>query len=544
MTWTGKQWPTLVELLRQRVAREPDSVLFTIGATTYSALQLDTASRRIAAGLAAAGVTPGDRVAIFVGNRPEMLISLFAVIRLGAIAVPINTNNRGSYLRHPITDSGARLAIVEGALAPQIVEILPDVATLSQIAVVGTSQTLDANVQVRPWSDLALAEEAPEPPIGPATPAAIIYTSGTTGPSKGCLLSHNYLVGRSATAQRSITRQRDDVLWTPLPLSHINGVTFALIGTLLVGGSAVIAPRFSLRAFWDDVADCSATIASLMGSLAALIAKQGRVAAVPPELRVVLAVPMSEQTERVWRDEFGVIPVSNMYGMTEVGPLSHLVPEVDRVPGRNKPGAAGQLNDEFYEVRILDPDDVEVPTGEVGEIVCRPKAANLMFSGYWKRPAATADAFRNLWFHTGDLGRVDNDGYLYLVDRKADYLRRRGENVSSQELESTFLSHEGIHQVAVSAVPSELGEDDIKVTVVPADGAVLTEAGLHEWSVLRLPSHAVPRFIEFRPDLPVNAVGRVLKHVLRREGVTARTWDAEDGQGSSAESRGRYAHRR
>jgi crotonobetaine/carnitine-CoA ligase len=281
-----------------------------------------------------------------------------------------------------------------------------------------------------------------------------------------------------------------------------------------------------------------------MGSLAALIAKQGRVAAVPPGLRAVLAVPMSEQTERVWREEFGVEPVSNMYGMTEVGPLSNLVPEADRVPGHNKPGAAGQLNDEFYDIRIFDSDDIEVPRGEVGEIVCRPKAANLMFSGYWNRPSVTTDAFRNLWFHTGDLGRVDDDGYLYLVDRKADYLRRRGENVSSQELEATFLSHEGIRQVAVSAIPSELGEDDIKVTVVPADGAALTEAGLYEWSTLRLPSHAVPRFVEFRTELPVNAVGRVLKHVLRSEGVTAQTWDADNGQDSPAGSRGRYAERR
>jgi crotonobetaine/carnitine-CoA ligase len=555
MTWSANQWPTITELLRQRVAREPDSALFTIGATTYSAKLLDMASRRIAAGLAAAGVTAGDRVAIIVGNRPEMLISLFAVIRIGGIAVPINTNNRGSYLGHPIIDSGARLAIVEDALAPQIVEMLPDVATLTQIAVVGASQTLHADARVRLWSDLALAEEAPEPPMRPATPAAIIYTSGTTGPSKGCLLSHNYLVGRSATAQRSITRQHDDVLWTPLPLCHINGITFALIGTLLVGGSSVIAPRFSLGSFWDDVAECSATIASLMGSLAALIAKQGRIAAVPRELRVALAVPMTEQTERVWRDEFGVVPVSNMYGMTEVGPLSHLVPEADQMPGRNKPGAAGQLNDEFYEVRILDRDDIEVPPGKVGEIVCRPKAANLMFSGYWNRPAATAEACRNLWFHTGDLGRVDDDGYLYLVDRKVDYLRRRGENVSSQELEATFLSHEGIRQVAVCAVPSELGEDDIKVTVVPADSAALTEAGLYEWSTLRLPSYAVPRFVEFRTDLPVNAVGRVLKHVLRSEGVTAQTWDAYNGRhpcGSSSHAvagvgtndRGEHADRR
>jgi crotonobetaine/carnitine-CoA ligase len=178
-------------------------------------------------------------------------------------------------------------------------------------------------------------------------------------------------------------------------------------------------------------------------------------------------------------------------------------------------------------VRLVDDDDTEVAIGETGEIVCRPNGPNLMFAGYWRRPEATLSVFQNLWFHTGDLARLDDDGFLYFVDRKKDYLRRRGENISSFELERTFVAHESVKDVAVHAVPSEQGEDDVKVTAVLQEGATLTEEHLCRWAVERVPYFALPRYIEFRDDLPRNPVGRVLKYQLRDDGVTATTWDRE-----------------
>jgi crotonobetaine/carnitine-CoA ligase len=178
-------------------------------------------------------------------------------------------------------------------------------------------------------------------------------------------------------------------------------------------------------------------------------------------------------------------------------------------------------------VRLVDDDDVEVPAGEIGEIVCRPTGPNLMFAGYWRRPEETLGVVRNLWFHTGDLGRLDADGFLSFVDRKKDYLRRRGENISSFEMERTYHAHPAIKDVAVHSVASDVGEDDVKVTAVLQADVVLTEAELCEWSVERVPYFAVPRYIEFRDDLPRNPVGRVLKYQLRDDGVTATTWDRE-----------------
>jgi crotonobetaine/carnitine-CoA ligase len=178
-------------------------------------------------------------------------------------------------------------------------------------------------------------------------------------------------------------------------------------------------------------------------------------------------------------------------------------------------------------VRLVDDDDVEVPVGEIGEIVCRPTGPNLMFAGYWRRPEETVAVLQNLWFHTGDLGRLDEDGFLFFVDRKKDYLRRRGENISSFEMERTYHGHPAIKDVAVHSVASDVGEDDVKVTAVLQSDVALTEAELCEWSVERVPYFAVPRYIEFRDDLPRNPVGRVLKYQLRDDGVTVTTWDRE-----------------
>jgi crotonobetaine/carnitine-CoA ligase len=239
-------------------------------------------------------------------------------------------------------------------------------------------------------------------------------------------------------------------------------------------------------------------------------------------LRLIGAAPLPVEVDSVLKQRFGVDTFSGAFGLTECSLVSWQPPGVE-----NKPNAAGVINRDYFDVRIVDDDDLDVPVDASGEIVVRPKRPHVMFEGYWGNPQATLDASRNWWFHTGDIGRVDADDYLFFVDRKADYLRRRGENISSFEVERILMGRGDLSDVVVHAVPSDLTEDDLKVTAVRQPDADLTEEALFRWCIDQLPYFALPRYIEFRDELPRSPVGRVLKRTLRDEGVTAGTWDAE-----------------
>jgi carnitine-CoA ligase len=282
--------------------------------------------------------------------------------------------------------------------------------------------------------------------------------------------------------------------------------------------------------FWPEMNRTGATVTSTLGTMAYLLAHDADRPEMPGSgaaeanttLRLMGAAPLPVEVDSIIRTRFGVETFSGAYGTTEASLVSWQPPGV-----RNKPNAAGVINDEFFDVRIFDDDDVELPPGTEGEIVLRPRRPHTMFEGYWGRPGATVDASRNWWYHTGDIGRVDDEGFLFFVDRKADYLRRRGENISSFEVERILMGHGALADVAVHAVPSELTEDDLKITATLADGADLTEEALFRWCIDELPYFALPRYIEFRAELPRSPVGRVLKRELRAEGPTGATWDAE-----------------
>jgi crotonobetaine/carnitine-CoA ligase len=234
----------------------------------------------------------------------------------------------------------------------------------------------------------------------------------------------------------------------------------------------------------------------------------------------VQGAPFPPHIQELWQRRFGVeIAGTNGYGLTEAALITSL-PAGE--PG--KPGSSGKRNDSF-DVRIVDDLDRDVPVGEVGEVVCRPKRPDVMFTGYWRRPEATVAQTRNLWFHTGDLGRFDEDGFFFFVDRKKDYLRYRGENISSFEVEQAIRNHPEVSEVAVHAVPSQVGEDDVKVTAVRVPESKLQESDLFSWMIDYVPYFALPRYIEFREFLPKTPTERIQKHQLRDEGVTATTGD-------------------
>jgi crotonobetaine/carnitine-CoA ligase len=523
---------TVLDALAGRLASDPDGPYLDFDGIALSARAMDAASNRAAHALAGLGVGAGDRVATLLDNSAEQVVSFYAALKLGAIQVPINTAYKGGFLRHVLADSGARVVVTQADYAARIAEVCTadvvatELPELRAAVVVGAAPTPPPAVATSDWDALlAAAPETapPDPGVGPASLACFIYTAGTTGPSKGCMLPHHYIVALAEQIARAWQRRADDIVLTPLPLFHFNAIAVCVVGTLVTGGSAAIVKKFSVSRFWDEVRRTDATMLSMLGSLAILVANAtDGPGAGEHRLRLCAAAPMPPDTDRIWRERFGCTTYSAGFGLTEASLIS-LLPAGEP----NKAGAAGRLNDREFEVRIVDDDDQVVPVGEIGEIVCRPTGPNQMFAGYWRRPEATLEVFRNLWFHTGDLARVDEDGFLYFVDRKKDYLRRRGENISSFEMERTFLAHAAIKDVAVHAVPSEQGEDDVKVTAVLQEDAAITEEELCRWAVDQVPYFAVPRYIEFRADLPRNPVGRVLKYELRDDGVTAATWDRE-----------------
>jgi acyl-CoA synthetase (AMP-forming)/AMP-acid ligase II len=329
------------------------------------------------------------------------------------------------------------------------------------------------------------------------------------------MLPHQYVVALGEQIARAWGRTADDVILTPLPLFHFNAISVCVVGTLLVGGRASIARKFSVSRFWPEVQRTGATMLSMLGSLAIDRHEDH------PDRVAPAAALRRHHAARHRSDLARAVQLRDVQrGSASRASLISMLPAGEA----NKPGAAGKRNAVDFDVRILDDDDVEAAVGEIGEIVCRPTGPNLMFAGYWRRPEETVAVLKNLWFHTGDLGRLDEDGFLFFVDRKKDYLRRRGENISSFEMERTYHGHPAIKDVAVHSVASDVGEDDVKVTAVLQPDVALTEAELCEWSVERVPYFAVPRYIEFRDDLPRNPVGRVLKCQLRDDGVTATTW--------------------
>jgi carnitine-CoA ligase len=528
--WRSGPQSTALDLLERRLSAAPDSAYLDVCGTSFTAAEVASISNRLANSFIAWGVKPGDRVASLVENSPEAMLFWWGAVRAGAVAVPINTAYKGDYLRHQLTDSGARVLVVEASLFDRVAQVATDVADLERIVVIGEVEPWQGR-PLHPWDEaLDQPDHHPGITVQPSDLATFIYTGGTTGLSKGCMLSHNYHEALSSQIALCWERGPDDVAWTPLPLFHFNAIVTAVLGPLVSGGRAAISHRFSVSSFWPEMNRVGATITSTLGTMAYLLAHDIDRPEMPrsgsPEantsLRLIGAAPLPVEIDQILRTRFGVATFSGAYGVTEASLISWQPPGVE-----NKPNAAGVINREFFDVRIFDDDDNEAPHGTQGEIVIRPTRPHTMFEGYWGRPEATVATSRNWWYHTGDIGVIDSDDYLFFVDRKADYLRRRGENISSFDVERILMRHGDLADVAVHAVPSKLTEDDLKVTATLVAGSALTEEALFRWCIDELPYFALPRYIEFRAELPRSPVGRVLKRDLRDEPLGPTVWDAE-----------------
>jgi crotonobetaine/carnitine-CoA ligase len=542
--WKDSAQYTIPSLFEQRLTEDPGGEYLDVCGVKLTAFQVVRSGRQLAAALDELGSVQHDRVATILENSPEAVEAWAGIVLGGRIAVPVNTAYKGSYLLHQLADCGAKVVVVASSLAPRLIDVVGDLPDLDHVFVLDDCVTATdqgpaggdplpdlGRVSVHQWSDLlGVDDREPNVTIRPSDLATFIYTGGTTGPSKGCMLTHNYHQALARQVGMCWQRTARDVVWTPLPLYHFNALTTVVVGTLLYGGRGAIYRKFSVSNFWPEMNRVGATITSTLGTMAYLLAHDADRPEMPhsgrPEanstLRLLAAAPMPVEVDDVIKERFGVKTFSGAYGVTEASLVSWQPPGVS-----NKPNAAGRVNEEYFDVRIFDDEDTELPRGAEGEVVVRPKRPHVMFEGYWGRPEVTVETSRNWWYHTGDIGRIDDDGYLFFVDRKADYLRRRGENISSFEVERVLMGHGALADVAVHAIPSKLTEDDLKVTATLKAGSDLEPGELFQWCVEQLPYFMLPRYIEFRPDLPRSPVGRVLKRELRDEGVTATTWDAE-----------------
>ncbi|MDB5271581.1 MAG: ATP-dependent acyl-CoA ligase [Hymenobacter sp.] len=513
--------------LEKWASTQPDKVFVKLSKTrevTYAAMR--DLAESAAAGLQAIGVKQGDTVVVWLPNSLDCLKVWFGINWLGATYVPINTAYRGQLLQHVLENAGAEIIIAHADL----VERLSDVHTsnLNTVVVLENHTAQLPRVAGRDGSELTVlggealsgnvsALKPLQRPIEPWDLQSIIYTSGTTGPSKGVMSSYAHLHAMSGTEGFYMLSTNDRYLCN-LPLFHVAG-TIPVMGMLSRGGSIALIPSFSTETFWPSVVETESTVVLLLGVMATFIAKRApSLDDRAHPLRKVIIVPLSEDGPS-FSDRFGV-EVYTLYNMTEIS--TPLVSELNPT----KVGSCGQPR-QGVEVRLVDANDCGVPTGTIGELLVRTDAPWAMNSGYFKNPEATASAWRNGWFHTGDGFTVDQDGTYFFSDRMKDSIRRRGENISSFEVEAEIALHPLVREVAVVPVPSELSEDDVLCVVASVPGSTIDPIELLEFLRPRMPHFMLPRYVRIVEELPKTATQKVQKHVLRTAGITVDTWDRE-----------------
>ena len=528
-----ERW-TLVEAVRHqaRAQGEREFLSFENG-ERFSFAEFDRLTDCLATALANLGLTAGDRILGLLTNSKEFMITMIATHKIRAVFVPVNTELRGGFLEHQIINSSPRIIVVDDNLMGRFSSFDPSETGIETVVGVSDESSPDISrlgllaevSQVRMDSLLDTTPNT-EKLADPSTSdvCTIMYTSGTTGPSKGVLMpqGHCYLFALGIVAAMELTEQ--DRYFCCMPLFHANGLFMQVYASLLAGSSCHVTKRFSVTDWLNIVREENITVTNALGVMPEFIFRS------PPspndrdhKMTRILAIPVAEEWGVAMQERFGV-KLRQGFGMTEVNMVAY-----SDLDDPVMSGCAGPPLSDFFEVIIADPDsDVELPRNQVGEILVRPKIPFCFNVGYFKMPDKTVEAWRNLWFHTGDAGRMDSEGRLFFVDRIKDRIRRRGENISSYELEQTLNEYPGVIESAAVGlrVPGAGGEDEIKA-VIAIDGPSPDPEAFLDWCVPRMPRHTVPRYLEFCAELDKTASGKIRKQAIRDAGVTENTWDRE-----------------
>jgi crotonobetaine/carnitine-CoA ligase len=514
-------WESYGKILEDKAAMNADRVAVITAHERITYAQLDERVNRVGNALEALGVTKGAKVCVMLPNIPEFLYAWWGNAKLGGVTVPLNTALKGEGLAYIINHSDAETMILHYRYLAALEEIRDALGQLKRLIVLGPEGQRATSL---PTGAIDFGELLTAPATSPMQEVwsddidSIMYTSGTTGLPKGVIHRHSRCYGGFVLPiMTGYTEQ--DVVYNTLPLFHVGGQN--MVWMALVSDTTVaLAERFSASRFWQDVRTYSATFTLCLGAMIPILHKQ------PPRpddhanpLRVALSAAAPRTIWEEFEQRFAV-KIVELYAQTEGG---FLLNADARAAG--KVGAMGKAS-AGYEVKVVDEQDRELPPGGVGELIYRPAAGSAL-TEYYKNPEATAEKTRGGWIRSGDLAYQDADGYFFFVDRKNDFMRRRGENISSFEVEKIINSHPQVLESAVYAIPSELGEDEVMVAVVLQPGTVLAPLDLIQYCEERLAYFMVPRYVRVVDAFPKTGTERTMKYQLKSQGVTLDTWDRE-----------------
>ena len=485
--------------------------------------QFHRSGNKVAHFMTSLGLSKEQTCAVMLPNGPEFLATWLGLARIGVVEVPINVAYKGDLLTYILNKAECKALVISEQYVDCLTNIISQLTHLDHIIVVGEEyKPVLGRIAWHSFTQLLsdACDTEVDVQIQPEDPSIILFTSGTTGPSKGVILSHRANFSVAKTACELMNYGPEDRLYTVFPLFHVNARYTTILVGLMADCDVVMHSRFSASKFWDICRAEQITAFNFMGSLLTMLMKQPeRINDSDNPVRKAFGAPTPLEIYEEFQSRFQ-IEISEVYGSTELGTAIYNRAETF------KKGSCGKAVP-IYEVEIHDENDRPCPPGVAGEIVVRPKQPGIMFSGYYGMPDETVESWKNLWFHTGDTGRMDEEGYFYFLDRKKDVVRRRGENISSYEIERVINDHPKVFESAIVGVPSELSEEEVLAVVILKDGEELKPEELLDFCQARMAHFAVPRYIRYVKELPRTPSQRVEKYKLRKEGIDSVTWDRE-----------------
>ena len=505
----------LREFLESQVAARPHKPFLFFENQTASYQEFDQEVNRAANGFLEMGLSRGDRVCLLLPNLPQFLHAWLGLAKIGAVMVALNTSFKEKEIRYIVNHCQARGLVTDRAHLDLVAGPRPQCPSLDWLLCLDPDPD-EARAESWPRLVSAMPAELKGLDLDQGEMAQIAYTSGTTGFPKGAMHSQaNFVLTGQAFTLCADLGPQDRVL-AIMPLFHANAQYYSVMGALAAGASLILAPKFSAGAFWPLVVQSQATEFNFIGAIGSILCRRPASEFLPQhQLRTAYGAMITPEVHDTFGRRFGIPNLIDGYGLTEV-------PRVCQNPigGRIKMGSIGLPARHpdpglvFSQVKIVDSEGQEAEPGQQGEIMVK---SAVMMKGYYRDPQATSQAIEDGWFHTGDLGYQDQEGYFYFVDRLKDIIRRKGENLSAAEVERAINAHQAVADSAVIAVPSEMGEDEILALIVLGPGQTLTPEEVIDWCQPRLARFKLPRFIQFRQALPKTATSRTEKYILKKE---------------------------